>query len=114
MSANAEQQARTRAKRKASGTFENAKTLLKMQAVPFAHVQDLAEHVCDFGGLFGSANIANNGTITVTISAPIEYAQQAQELAVAARVGAVFFRAYVVTPEAFFTDGGEDAESAGE
>ena len=110
MSANAEQQARTRAKRKASGTIENAKTLLRMQAVEFAQIEDLAEHVCDFGGLFGSATIANNGTVTITLSAPIEYAKQAQELAVMARVGAIFFRGYVVTPEAFFADQEDDDE----
>jgi hypothetical protein len=110
----AEGKARQRARNKEAGNSSRSgssglsTTLLDMEKKSWDEVSELAEHVADIAGLMYSGQLSAAGTLTLQIGTPLEYLHETADVAIAGRQGALFFRVYVVTPDALARKVGED------
>lgn len=101
---------RQRAKSTVAGM---AKAIVKLNAVPKLTLEELAaaggEWVADVVGKPSQAQLSNDGSMSMTLTIPPAYVQDAVNLHRASRSGLVFFSCYVMA----FPDDDEEDEGEG-
>lgn len=100
-----DQRARSRAAGVPNSGLGRMKDLLAWRRKSWAEVQPVAEHVADLQVLMTQASTSGStGYITFSLAAPVEYMEDATQVAMAGIAGALFMRVYVVTPDTFKGD----------
>lgn len=82
--------------------------LLEARRKDWADVEDIADHVADFGGLVYATNTAANGTLSIHLGASLEHAHDALDAVIAGKGRALYFRVYVLDPEWLMDEEPED------
>lgn len=90
-----------------------AKAIVKLNAVPKLTIEELAaqggQWVADVVGKPSQAQLSNDGSMSMTLTVPPAYVQDAVNLHRASRAGLVFFSCYVMG----FPDDDDEGESEG-